>query len=81
MKRLPAVASLVLLLGAAPAPEKTPAPLTAEGAAIRAHVAYLAADGLQGREAGSQGFDTAAQYVAQQFAAAGLQPGDRKSVV
>ena len=75
MKRLPAVASLVLLLGAAPAPEKTPAPLTAEGAAIRAHVAYLAADGLQGREAGSQGFDTAAQYVAQQFAAAGLQPG------
>jgi hypothetical protein len=98
VKYLPA-ASLVLLLGAAQAPQTpvaapTPpslassaprenpppalraiAPRNAQEAAIRAHVAYLASDALQGREAGSAGFDTAATYVAQQFAAAGLKPG------
>ncbi|NTS65373.1 M28 family peptidase [Sphingomonas sp. HHU CXW] len=83
-KRLPAVAAMALVMGAAP-PQGTPASapvssppsaaVSGEEAAIRAHVAYLADDALQGREAGSAGFDTAAQYVARQFEAAGLKPG------
>jgi len=40
-----------------------------------AHVEYLAADNLEGRDTGSRGFDMAAQYVAAQFRSAGLRPG------
>ena len=48
-----------------------------DGAAerIRAHVHFLADDLLEGRVAGSRGYDIAANYVAAQFATAGLQPG------
>jgi len=42
---------------------------------VRAHVAFLASDLLQGREAGSPGYDIAANYVASQFAQLGLRPG------
>ena len=42
---------------------------------FRAHVAFLADDLLEGREAGSRGYDIAARYVAAQFEALGLQPG------
>lgn len=42
---------------------------------VRAHVAFLASDLLQGREAGSPGYDIAANYVASQFAQLGLKPG------
>jgi hypothetical protein len=42
---------------------------------IRAHVAFLASDLLQGREAGTPGYDIAANYVASQFAQLGLTPG------
>ncbi|MDQ8754612.1 M28 family metallopeptidase [Sphingosinicella sp. LHD-64] len=42
--------------------------------AFRAHVAFLADDLLEGREAGTRGYDLAARYVAAQFAALGLQP-------
>ena len=46
--------------------------------AIKAHIDFLASDALEGRETGSRGFDIAANYVASQFAAAGLAPaGDR----
>jgi len=41
---------------------------------IRAHVEFLASDLLQGREAGSPGYDLAANYVASQFAQLGLKP-------
>ena len=41
---------------------------------IRAHMTFLASDLLQGREAGSVGFDIAANYVASQFAQLGLKP-------
>lgn len=45
-----------------------------------AHVAYLADDRLEGRETGSPGHLKAAQYVAEQFAAARLTPaGDAGS--
>src|SRR5690242_10630005 len=42
--------------------------------AFRAHVTFLADDLLEGREAGTRGYDVAARYVASQFAALGLQP-------
>jgi Zn-dependent M28 family amino/carboxypeptidase len=40
-----------------------------------AHVQYLAADGLAGRETGSPGHAAAAEYMSHQFQAAGLEPG------
>lgn len=52
------------------------APVTGDG--IRAHMTVLADDSLQGREAGTPGYQAAADYVAEQFRAAGLTPlGDR----
>ncbi|MES2339961.1 MAG: M28 family metallopeptidase [Pseudomonadota bacterium] len=53
----------------------TNAPLTPAEAAMKAHVMYLASDAMRGREAGSQEYDIAAQYVASQFYSAGLRPG------
>lgn len=42
---------------------------------IKAHITFLADDLLQGREAGSPGFDIAAAYVASQLAQIGVKPG------
>jgi Zn-dependent M28 family amino/carboxypeptidase len=38
------------------------------------HVQFLADDGLEGRGTGSEGFEKAATYMAEQFRAAGLEP-------
>ena len=38
------------------------------------HVEFLADDGLEGRGTGTQGFEKAANYMAEQFRAAGLEP-------
>jgi hypothetical protein len=38
-------------------------------------MSFLADDLLEGREAGTRGYDLAAKYVAAQFAAVGLAPG------
>ncbi|WP_395673009.1 M28 family metallopeptidase [Phenylobacterium sp.] len=47
---------------------------------IRAHMGFLASDLLEGREAGSRGYDIAAEYVAAQFRQLGLKPaGDSGS--
>jgi hypothetical protein len=43
--------------------------------AIRAHLEFLASDLLEGRAAGSRGYDIAAAYVAAQFQMLGLKPG------
>ena len=43
--------------------------------AVRAHVEFLADDLLEGRDAGSRGYDMAALYVASRFRAMGLEPG------
>ena len=40
--------------------------------AIAAHIRFLASDMLEGREPGTRGYDIAAQYVAAQFTAVGL---------
>lgn len=49
-------------------------PLPPEQAAVKAHVAFLAADALKGREAGTPDYDIAADYVASEMMAAGLEP-------
>src|SRR5580658_5596209 len=38
------------------------------------HIQFLADDSLEGRDTGSPGFEKAADYMADQFRAAGLQP-------
>lgn len=44
------------------------------------HVSYFASDELEGRDTGSDGYDLAANYTAEKFQAAGLQPfGDDSS--
>src|SRR6185369_7662285 len=42
------------------------------------HVRVLAADDMQGRDAGSAGYRKAAAYVASRFAAAGLTPAGER---
>ncbi len=64
---------LALLLVAAGAVAQT-VPLTPDEAAMRAHVAFLAADDMKGREPGTPEYDRAAAYVAQQMQVAGLKP-------
>lgn len=43
--------------------------------AIQTHVRFLASDALMGRMTGTPEYDQAADYVAQQFEAIGLEPG------
>jgi Peptidase family M28/PDZ domain/PA domain len=43
--------------------------------ALMAHVKYLSSDELAGRGNGTKGMEQAADYIAQQFKEAGLQPG------
>ena len=42
---------------------------------LEADVRFLADDLLEGREAGTRGYDIAAKYVAEQYRAIGLEPG------
>ena len=39
------------------------------------HIKFLASDDLKGRGNGSEGLERAADYIAQQFKAIGLEPG------
>ena len=51
-----------------------------DGDSIRSHMEVLAADDMQGREAGSKHYQAAADYVAEQYQQAGLEPmGDAGS--
>ena len=79
-----ALAVPVLLRGAAPAkpPAALPAEVMAAGKAIapsrlEGHVRVLADDKMEGRGTATRGYDMAAQYVAEQMQAMGLQPGGR----
>ena len=45
---------------------------------VRADVEFLASDALEGRDTGSKGYVIAAEYVASQFRAIGLEPGGEK---
>ena len=50
---------------------------TPEAYTLLADVRYLASDELAGRSIGSAGADSAAEYIARRFAAAGLQPSSQ----
>ena len=68
-----------LLVAAATAQAQTPA--TAEqdiARRVRADVEFLSSDHLQGRDTGSVGYNIAADYVASQFRAIGLEPAGEK---
>ena len=73
------LASCVTTEDAAPNEQASAAAAVAvlDGAAarIRADVAYLADDAMEGREAGTRGYDTAADYVAARMDGMRLSPG------
>lgn len=68
------VASAAARLPTPPAePELAPAPAI-RGADFLRHVEFLASDALGGRGVGTPGIEQAAEYIAQRFDAAGLEP-------
>ncbi len=72
-------ASLLLaaatLLALSPAPGRGGSPVDSiTESALRGHAYFLASDALEGRYLGSRGYETAAEYAASQFRAAGLLP-------
>ncbi|MCG8370224.1 MAG: M28 family metallopeptidase [Proteobacteria bacterium] len=67
--------ALALVACAAPPPASVNDALDLIGQrALQKHVAYLASDGLEGRMTGRPGYDKAAEYVAGQLAAMGVEP-------
>ncbi|MBI5260083.1 MAG: M28 family peptidase [Burkholderiales bacterium] len=69
----------LLLQALAPLPARADAGAP-DAARLKAHMAFLADDLLEGRETGTRGFDIAARYVAAQFQHLGLKPaGDAGS--
>lgn len=79
---LGALAVLAMASGAAAQDKVAVDRLPDDQRAMKAHVLFLAADALRGREAGSAEYGIAAQYVAAQFYAAGLRPaGDAGSYI
>lgn len=74
MHRLALVAGLSLLLACSPTGRSTHEGDDAGARRIAAHTAFLADDLLEGRAAGTRGFDLAAHYVATRFRALGLEP-------
>lgn len=69
-----ALASVSAIAIASDAPEPA---FSAEG--VRAHVEFLADDLLEGRDAGTRGYDIAARYVATEMEGLGLKPGNGES--
>lgn len=70
---------LAALSLANPALAATPAPADPSVAQrVRADVEFLASDGLEGRDTGQRGHAIAADYVAAQFRAIGLEPAGEK---
>jgi len=67
MRLLAAALSLFITAGS------TSSPFSAD--AIRAHMTFLASDLLEGRGTATRGYRIAAEYVAAQYALAGLEPG------
>ncbi len=64
-----------LLAAASPAIAQEASEPTFSAEQVRAHVEFLADDLLEGRDAGTRGYDIAALYVASRFDALGLKPG------
>lgn len=74
--RVGAVAIVLSILSAGGVAASTTAgnPSTIRAGAMRAHLEFLASDLLEGREAGTRGYDLAASYVASIYQQIGLQP-------
>lgn len=71
-----AVAAIALCALSACAQDPAPIPVDEAAASrIEADVRYLADDRLEGREAGTRGYDLAAEYVARRYQQIGLEPG------
>lgn len=71
--RLLCLSALPLALWAlTPAEDKLTTAVSAN--ALRGHVSFLASDALQGRDTPSPGLEVAAEYIAAQYRALGLQP-------
>jgi Zn-dependent M28 family amino/carboxypeptidase len=73
IKRL-VCAGVLLIAGAKWASLASAEDLAIRADSIRAHLEYLASDLMEGREAGTRGYDLAAGYVASIFQQIGLQP-------
>ncbi|GAB4248487.1 MAG: M28 family metallopeptidase [Acidobacteriota bacterium] len=73
-KALSAAVALLLLGLAGCSGEKRPAAGGPQADRIRAHLERLASDEMEGRAPGTPGGDRAAAYIAEQFAACGLEP-------
>lgn len=73
LRRFPEWAVAAGLLAAA-ACASAPAETTTPAGRIRADIAFLADDAREGREAGTRGYDAAADYVVRRMEEAGLQP-------
>jgi Zn-dependent M28 family amino/carboxypeptidase len=66
------------LLGCASARVEADSPAEISAERIKAHVAYLASDRLEGRGPGSRGEDLATEYISAEFKKVGLKPiGER----
>lgn len=70
ISRLPALALLAVLLAACASVEEP----AASGERIRADIAFLADDARAGREAGTPGYDAAADFVVRRMKEIGLEP-------
>jgi hypothetical protein len=75
---MPMVPRTVLLAGilgvSAAAAQTPPRALVPDSARIRADIAYLASDRLEGRTTGTPGNDSAAAYIARRYQTLGLSP-------
>ena len=77
MRFLPAIALLLSATASLHAATPTSAdPVSAQR--VRADIEFLASDNLEGRDTGSKGYQIAADYVASQFRAIGLEPAGEK---
>src|SRR6478672_6128528 len=72
MLRFVRTATVLVFVLALPATASPPQTFSDER--FKAHVAFLADDLLEGREAGTRGHEIAARYIASQFAVLGIQP-------
>ena len=76
MKRTFLALILMAVAGCSKGPSDQASSSQFSGDRIKADVAYLADDRLEGRFTGSPGYDIAAKYVADRFAELGLKPGN-----
>ncbi len=78
--RATGVALLATALAACHTQAVSPSPAAADSAAVRADIAFLAGDALEGRATGTPGNDSAASYLSRRYSALGLHPAMQRFV-